>query len=129
VGYRFDDWIYWMPLLQLHLIITAHTLKSFLIMNLSLYFFWISGLSLFPSLLLLSTTHCSVWKISLITSGEPYRNHRPQGFQYCICLHCAGYNVLIRGNTLIPMFVAARRVLTICCLATVCSALPREHDQ
>jgi hypothetical protein len=28
VGSRFDDWIYWTPLLQSHLIITAHTLNS-----------------------------------------------------------------------------------------------------
>jgi hypothetical protein len=28
-GSMFDDWIYWTPLLQLHLIITAHKLNSF----------------------------------------------------------------------------------------------------
>jgi hypothetical protein len=36
VGSRFDDWIYWTSLLQLHLIITAQTLNSFWITNLSL---------------------------------------------------------------------------------------------
>jgi hypothetical protein len=36
VGSRFDDWICWTSLLQLHLITTAHTLNSFLITNLSL---------------------------------------------------------------------------------------------
>jgi hypothetical protein len=30
VGSRFDDWIYWMSLLQLQLTITAHTLNSIL---------------------------------------------------------------------------------------------------
>jgi hypothetical protein len=46
------------PLLQLHLIITVHTLNSFWITNLSLYFFWISDWSLASSLLLLNTTAC-----------------------------------------------------------------------
>jgi hypothetical protein len=46
VDSRFDDWIYWMSLLQLQLIITFHTFNSFLITNLSLYFFWFSDWSL-----------------------------------------------------------------------------------
>jgi hypothetical protein len=46
VGSRFDDLIYWTSLLQLRLIIAAHTLNSFLITNLSLYFFWFSDWSL-----------------------------------------------------------------------------------
>jgi hypothetical protein len=45
VGSRLDDWIYWTSLLRLQLIITAHTLNSFLITNLSLYFFWFSDWS------------------------------------------------------------------------------------
>jgi hypothetical protein len=36
VGSRVDDWIYWTSLLQLPLIIAAHTLNSFWITNLSL---------------------------------------------------------------------------------------------
>jgi hypothetical protein len=36
VGFRFDDWIYWKSVLQLHLITTVHTFNYFLIMNLSL---------------------------------------------------------------------------------------------
>jgi hypothetical protein len=28
---------------------------------------------------------------------------------YVLCLHCTGYHVFIRGNALIPVFVAARR--------------------
>jgi hypothetical protein len=36
VGSRFDDWVYWTSLLQLHLIITAHTLNPILITNFSL---------------------------------------------------------------------------------------------
>jgi hypothetical protein len=54
VDSTFDDWIYWTSVSQLHLIITAHTLKSFWIISLLLSLFWISGWSL--SLLLLSTT-------------------------------------------------------------------------
>jgi hypothetical protein len=45
VGSRFDDWIYWTSLLHLHLIATFHTLDSFLITNLSIYFFWFSDWS------------------------------------------------------------------------------------
>jgi hypothetical protein len=56
VGTRFDDWIYWTSLLQLHLIITVHTLNSFLIVNLCLYFYWSSYWSLVSGLLLLSMT-------------------------------------------------------------------------
>jgi hypothetical protein len=44
VGSRSDGWIYWKSLLQL--IITVHTLNSFLIMNLWLYFFWFLDCSL-----------------------------------------------------------------------------------
>jgi hypothetical protein len=36
VGSRFDIWIYWTPLLQLHLITTVRTFNSFLMSNLSL---------------------------------------------------------------------------------------------
>jgi hypothetical protein len=46
VGSRSDDWIYWTSLLQLQLIITAHTLNCFLITNFSLHFFWFSDWSL-----------------------------------------------------------------------------------
>jgi hypothetical protein len=46
VGSRFDDWMYWTSVLQLQLIITANTLNSFLIMNLSLYFYCFSNWSL-----------------------------------------------------------------------------------
>jgi hypothetical protein len=46
VGSRFDDRIYWTSLLKLHLNITVQTLNSFLITNLSLYFFWFSNWSL-----------------------------------------------------------------------------------
>jgi hypothetical protein len=64
----------------------------------------------------------------LITSGEPYTNHRLQGLQYCCsCLRCVGYHVLIQGNAFIPVFVAVRHVLTIRCLATVYSTLPPER--
>jgi hypothetical protein len=45
VGCRFDDWIYWPSLLQLHLNITLHTLNPFLITNLSMYFYWFSDWS------------------------------------------------------------------------------------
>jgi hypothetical protein len=50
MGSRFDDLIFWTPLLQLHLITTATTLNSW-ITNLSLYFLW------FSRILLLSATH------------------------------------------------------------------------
>jgi hypothetical protein len=63
MGSKFDDCIYWTSLLQLHLIITAHTLNSFLIRNLSLHFFRISDWSLVSSFLPLSTTH-SCWSIT-----------------------------------------------------------------
>jgi hypothetical protein len=56
VSSKFDDWIYWTSLLQLHLVITVHTLSSLLITNLSLYFFWVSDWSLSSTLLLLSMT-------------------------------------------------------------------------
>jgi hypothetical protein len=58
VGSRFNNWIYWTPRLQLHFIIAGHTLNSFLITVLSVYFFWFSDCSLISSLLQLSTTHC-----------------------------------------------------------------------
>jgi hypothetical protein len=35
VGSRFDDWVFWKSVLQLQLIITAHTLNYFWIMNFS----------------------------------------------------------------------------------------------
>jgi hypothetical protein len=46
VGSRFDDWIYFTSLLQLQLIITVDTFDSFLITDLSLYFFSFSDWSL-----------------------------------------------------------------------------------
>jgi hypothetical protein len=46
-----------------------------------------------------------------------------------VFLRCAGYHVLIPRNALIPVFVAARYVAKICCLATVYSASPRESSQ
>jgi hypothetical protein len=46
VGSKFDDWIYWKSLLQLHLSITIHTFNSFLITDLSPHFFWFSDWSL-----------------------------------------------------------------------------------
>jgi hypothetical protein len=57
VGSRFNDWIYWTSGLQLQLIITVHALNSFLITNLSLYFFRFSDWSLVSSLWLHSPTH------------------------------------------------------------------------
>jgi hypothetical protein len=68
-------------------------------------------------LTLLQTALCYV------TSREANKDH-----QYCVCLPCARYHVLIRGNTLIPVFITAIHVLTIRCLATVYSALPRERS-
>jgi hypothetical protein len=83
VGSRFDDSIYWTSLLQLQFIITVHTLNSFLITNLSLYFIWFSDWYLVASLLLLSITHgflattdsllCLANFSSCITLGEPSR--------------------------------------------------------
>jgi hypothetical protein len=61
VGSTFDDWIYWMCLFHLHLILTVHTLNSFFITYLSLYFFWSLDWSLACSLLLLSRTDSWVW--------------------------------------------------------------------
>jgi hypothetical protein len=72
---------------------------------------------------------CLADSTPFITSGELYRNHRLQGFQYCVCLCCAGYDVLIQGNSLILVFVATRCVLTIRFLATGYSSLPQECAQ
>jgi hypothetical protein len=57
VDSRFYDWIYWTSLLQLQLIITVHTLNSFLIKNLPQNFFWFLVLSPASSLLWVRLDH------------------------------------------------------------------------
>jgi hypothetical protein len=59
------------------------------------------------------------WRYSTLPRGT-YRDHRLQGFCYSVSrMRCLGNNILIRGNAFIPwsVFVAAKRVLTIRCLA------------
>jgi hypothetical protein len=92
--------------LQLQLIITAHTLNS------------LSDESLI-NLSLISTLLNSWNALPFITAWESNRDHRLQGFHSVSRIHCLGNHVLIRGNTLIPpsMFVAAKCVLTVRCLA------------
>jgi hypothetical protein len=86
VGSRFHDWIYWTSLLQLHLIITVHTLNSFLITNLSLYLFLISDWPIVSRLLLSSTSESESLQFTkappFITSGGPnaLRSHYTEQF-------------------------------------------------
>jgi hypothetical protein len=92
VGSGFDDWIYGMSLLQLQLIITVYTSNSFLITNLSLYYFWISDQSLVSSLLLLSMTHsCESVACSFMTQCGLPTEHTLEHFIYCyLYIRCHG---------------------------------------
>jgi hypothetical protein len=136
VGSRFDDWIYWTSLLQLQLIMTVDTLNSYLITNLSLYSFWFLDWSLVSRLLLLSTTdglsamtHCSAKFLSFHHFARTVSKSPPSTVPV-LCLSALCWIPCINsGKGLIGVFVAARRVLTIRCLATVYSALPRERTQ
>jgi hypothetical protein len=75
VGSRLDDWLYWTSLLQLQLVIRAHTLNS-LITNLSLHFFWFSGWSLvfYYSRFLSSWSELSTLNSGPILSTPEYSN-------------------------------------------------------
>jgi hypothetical protein len=114
-----------MSVLQLH---SSHI--ELLLDNESLMVFLLE-LGLVSSLLLLSTTdgysatlHCSGRFLSFyhfwrtISKSPPSRV--PVLLFVCVVLDA------IRGNALISVFLAARRVLTIRCLGMGYSALPRE---
>jgi hypothetical protein len=98
MGSRFDDCIYGTPLLQLHLIITVHTLNSFLITNLSLYFFWFSDWSLVSNLVF---SRCP----NLV--GTEYRTpSRTVDSSLILCCHETCVNSFIREQCLPSRYLA-----------------------
>jgi hypothetical protein len=128
VGYRFDDWIYWTSLPQLHLIITAHTLNSFLITNLSLYFFWFLNWSLVSSRLLLRTTHgfsvtTNSWESYYVSFHDPVR--------ILARTTCYSSSISVRihyhGNVCSPKAVVQQRSVP-CCHGNVFSEAPPPAD-
>jgi hypothetical protein len=115
MGSKFDDCIYWTSLLQLHLIITAHTLNSFLIKNLSLHFFRFSDWSLASSLVPVSATDSR----NEITSCGLNIDHRLQGFHSCVSrMRCLGNPSIYFQATVLFLFticylVATRSLLSV----------------
>jgi hypothetical protein len=71
---RFDDWVYWTPRLQVQLIITVHTLNSFLVTNLSLYFLWFSDWFLvFCYSVWLTASQLWLLRINYVSFYDPVR--------------------------------------------------------
>jgi hypothetical protein len=107
VDTRFDDWIHLTSLLRLKLITIVHTLNSFLMTNLSLYFFWFSDKSLVSSLLCWILDLDCVFRPELASCG-PNIQHQVEQFIFLL------FAVAMRTCFVLSWFLEIHRHWHVC---------------